>query len=112
VRICVVVRPWTRSYDTTLRTIGGERVTVGVSDLEAPEWRWCTTHDGLAGWVPEALLDVDVDGLEGVLREDYDAIELTVAEGETVNCERVMAGWGWCVDIAGNAGWVPLPNLA
>lgn len=91
-RICFVVRPWTCSYDTSLRANAGEGVTVGASDLEALEWRWCRTRDGLTGWVPEALLDIDVDRLEGVFRVDYDAIELTVAEGETVSCERVD-GW-------------------
>ena len=34
----------------------GDRLHVGHADDANPGWRWCTTADGRAGWVPETSL--------------------------------------------------------
>ena len=45
-------------------------------------------------------------------RYDYDAIELTVAEGDHVFIDGEKNGWYWCHSSQAEYGWVPIDHVA
>ncbi len=89
-----------------IRAEAGERVSVGEESDEYPGWIWCHASNGRRGWVPEALLEALPGGIAR-LTEDYDAVELSVAEHDEVTVERRCAGWCWVRNHEGHGGWVP-----
>ncbi len=113
--MATVSAEWTASAANPLAGRAGEHVTATdrVEDWrETPgwTWRWCRDVQGREGWAPEALLTVAGD--VAILREDYDARELTVAVGARLIVERELAGWALCLAEDGARGWVPLECLA
>ncbi len=99
------IAAWTRSYEAPLAVAAGATVTVGARDTDWPDFLWCRDAVGREGWLPEQILAVQ--GNTGRVREDYDAIELTVAPDEVLTGDRALAGWVWCRNQAGREGWVP-----
>lgn len=73
-------------------------------------WVWSTDPRGRSGWVPRRLID-ERDG-QALAREDYAAVELSVAAGEEVRVQRAESGWLWCEAANGRAGWVPASQVA
>ena len=59
--------------------------------------------------MPEAW--VTIEGDECVMLRDYDATELTVAEGDLLRCELVEAEWALCLTEDDVRGWVPLEHV-
>jgi hypothetical protein len=72
-------------------------------------WLWCTSRDGISGWIPEAWLICK--GSSANLTRDYDATELSVHPGETVTGELEASGWVWVKNQKNKQGWVPLDCL-
>lgn len=107
---CKVIAPHTATYPDPIRVHKGEQVTLGKRDDEYPGWVWCTAKSGKNGWVPEEYLAIE--GGMGTMRRDYDATELTVAAGETVELLAFLSGWGWCRKADGTEGWLPLSVLS
>jgi hypothetical protein len=106
----VVIRPHTRSYDNPIKLCRGESVEIVKSDPSWPGWLWCRTPTGLAGWVPEDILEKS--GKNVTAREDYDATELTVAVGDQLKFIKEKKGWVWCEAKTGERGWVPKKAVA
>jgi hypothetical protein len=117
------MRPHATSQTVSIRLRAGDVVAVGRRDERWTDWVWCTTPDGRAGWVPEAFLcteparcisgapAVDLSGTGSPQRlatalRDYDASELTVQTGETVDVLEEVSGWLLCRHGA-DVGWVP-----
>lgn len=100
---------WTRSYDDPIQVTAGERVRfTGTTDVwDGRTWLWALARDGREGWLPDWLCDA-----AGLVRIDYDAGELTVAEGEVVEASAEQHGWRWCAATTGREGWVPARLLA
>jgi hypothetical protein len=88
----------------------GDTVSVGHRDETWPSHRWCTAPDGREGWVPDDALHLTSDGWAA--RSDYDATELEVRRGETVEALRFLADWWWCRAADGSEGWLPDDVLA
>ena len=91
----------------------GDRVIPGKHFTEDPDWsRWieCETLEGKRGWVPEQYLTLS--GETAIVRCDYSAKELTVAQGDDVVSDKVINGWAWAQNTDEEWGWVPLKNLA
>ncbi|MBC2675444.1 SH3 domain-containing protein [Listeria booriae] len=89
-----------------------EALRIGRRDGNT-KWISCTAKmTGVTGWVPEQIISLDSpDAKSGTATEDYSARELTVKAGDTVESNRELNGWAWCVDEDGNVGWVPLEKL-
>ena len=98
-------KAWKRSYETPLAVTAGQMVTVGRRDSDWPDFLWCQDAEDREGWLPEAILAIEGASARAV--EDYDAIELSVSTGDVVEGQRVLAGWIWCRDTAGDEGWLP-----
>ncbi len=109
----IVTQAYQRVYDDPVSLKAGEVVRVTERDLwnndERYPWIWCINADGKAGWAPEQF--IEVEGEQGIARYDYNAIELTVPEGETVEIWEEVNGWYWVTDQPGNAGWVPTTHI-
>jgi hypothetical protein len=106
---CTVTSPYRSAYPDPLRLRGGDQVVVEDRQSEWPGWLWCETSDGKAGWIPEAY--VERKGNIGRLLTDYDATELTVAEGEDLVILKEAGGWLWCQRQNGDRGWIPKANV-
>ena len=96
----------------TLRT--GDVVLVGerYDGPEGwPDWYFCTASGQEPGFVPEQLLDRQVDGSAKMLK-DFTNRELNVVEGQILQGNRQLNGWLWAVRVSdGATGWVPLDNI-
>jgi hypothetical protein len=106
----MVTRAYTAQYPDPLRGMAGDTLTLGKMD---PEWGFVfATHDatGKDGWVPPMYLDY-IDRSHATLRRDYDAREMTVANGETIVLLEFVLGWLWAEDARGNRGWIPKEHL-
>jgi hypothetical protein len=83
----------------------GDSVAVGHRNQQYPEFVWCATEDGHAGWAPEACLEMTGPGSAVSLRE-YDAAHLTVSKGEVLEALEQVGDWVRCRNDAGREGWV------
>ena len=100
-----VRKNYSRHYLDPIRVRRGDIVIVRERASEWQGWKWCLHPDGREGWVPEKILKLRKDVAE--ILEDYDAAELSVASGESVEGEREESGWIWCRNRNGEAGWLP-----
>jgi len=109
----VVTQPYQRVYDDPVSLKAGDVVRITERDLwnddERYVWIWCINAEDKAGWVPEQF--IEVNGEQGTAKRDYNAIELTVPEGETVEILEEGNGWYWVTNQAANAGWVPTTHI-
>ena len=97
-----------RSYDTPIKLIKGDQVSITKQDKWDDEylWLWCVHFSCGEGWVPATLIARDGD--TGIVTRNYDAIELTVAAGEPLIIYEQQSGWYWCENEKGHEGWVPV----
>jgi uncharacterized protein YgiM (DUF1202 family) len=101
-----VNRPYASAFPKPLVLAKGTKVTVTPRDSEWPGWAWSRTEDNQEGWIPETFLEVSSDDLY-ILKCNYDATELTVAAGRSVEVIKSTAGWLWCCNDDDQKGWVP-----
>jgi SH3-like domain-containing protein len=99
------VSDWEASSKYPIRLEAGDPVSVGPRDDTWTEYRRCVGPEGREGWVPDQVLRETAGGW--VAAAPYDATELTVAPGDTVDTVRLMARWWWCRANDGREGWVP-----
>ena len=106
----VAQTPHDASYPDPIRLSAGEALTLdGRDDLwDGHRWVWAVAQ-GRGGWIPDDLVAQGPDG--PVAAEAFDAMELTVAEGETVLALPPRHGWRWSRREDGREGWVPARNL-
>jgi len=83
----------------------GDSIAVGHRNQQYPEFVWCATEDGHAGWAPEALLTTTGPD-SAVAQRDYDASHLTVSKGEVLEALEQVGDWVFCRNASGRAGWV------
>ncbi len=104
-----ITKPHAPDTPDHLEVKKGDRLTFERRPTNWDGWLFCTMPDSRTGWVPEAY--VEIDGAAGVMRRDYNAFELTVNPGDTIEVELEEAGWGWGRVPDGRTGWVPLEIL-
>lgn len=94
-----------------LRAKRGERLQLVRRDENNPDfagWWWCTNATGKGGFVPDTFMTID--GNVATLTRDYDATELEVKAGDTLDVVEEHNGWLW-VRAASGQGWVPKRNV-
>jgi hypothetical protein len=113
-RTGIVIKAHQRSYDDPITLVQGERVRLEERDLWNDQylWIWCTNDAGKSGWVADSFLDIDADGQHATSKRDYDAIELTVNEGDRLTLLEETHGWYWVRNEQGTQGWIPVDHIA
>ena len=107
-----VIAPYQSTSEYPIVFKQGDTVDVGRSYDGNPEWKdwvWCKNRIGQQGWVPRDLLTIS--GTYGKALEDYNARELSVDSGNTLEVLRIINGWAWARTSLGETGWVPLRDL-
>jgi hypothetical protein len=99
-----------RDHIKNISVRAGDGLVVGHRNQQYPEFVWGAAEDGSAGWVPETRLRMTGPG-EAVATSDYDASQLTVVKGETLDVLERTPSWWRCRNAAGVQGWVPLAIL-
>ena len=95
-----------RDHIETVHFTQGDLLAVGHRNQQYPAFVWVATELGLHGWAPEAYLQMN-GPTEAVALRDYDAGQLTVVAGETLEVLDVVDGWLRCRNAARVTGWVP-----
>jgi uncharacterized protein YgiM (DUF1202 family) len=104
----VVIQAREPDYADPIRVEAGEPVQTFARESEWPGWTWCEARNGKTGWVPDALLQKQGDG--ALVTKRYDARELAVRSGQSLEVLEERAGWYWCRADDGREGWVPVEN--
>ena len=92
------------SYPYSLELRVGEKVK--ISNRKENGWVWCINKEGKGVWIPERYLERKEH--IGIMKVDYNSIELNVGIGERLRLIKEESGWIWCTNQNGENGWVPL----
>lgn len=101
------VKAYQRSYEDPVAVRAGDAVIVDErrsKDTDVLGWLWVHGPDGREGWAPEAWLSGE--GERRIICRDFNAIELNVAAGETVELLTGESGFVWCRKPNGDEGWL------
>jgi hypothetical protein len=88
-------------YRNPIAVTAGEKVVLGIRDVDWPEFIWATDARGRSGWVHQGYLDGDT------VQRDYDARELEGNAGDSVRMIELAGGWWWVENEIGERGWLP-----
>lgn len=67
-------------------------------------WIFCKGSNK-EGWIPKQILEVN--DLEVLVTEDYNAKEHNLKIGDILKSEKELNGWIWCLN-KGELAWAPL----
>jgi len=115
----IVIKEWSVVYNDPLKLTTGQEVLIDFNRKEVnPDWKgwvWCETSDN-RGWVPEQILkitDTEDKHSKATVLENYSAAELNADPGDTVNGDKIINSWLWCMkEGTEESGWLPLDNLS
>ena len=106
---CRVVRSYLSTSSTPIVMKVGDKLQVEDRQTDMIGWVWCIHSDGKGSWVPESYIKREGDS--AIALQDYNATELTVKVGEVLTILDEEAGWYWCIESAGEKGWVPIDHV-
>ena len=105
-----VVEEYQAPYADPIRVKAGEDVNVDLSkETDIAGWVWCTNLEAKSGWVPRVY--VEIEGNQGRLLQDYNAIELTIHVGDILKVHKEESSFYWVTNQVGEQGWVPIANI-
>jgi hypothetical protein len=107
-----VIVEYRSPYPDSIVFSKGEKVRIGQEFDEDPDWKnWisCEGKNNKKAWVPKQFLIIN--GINGILKRDYDARELSVKMGEILKVFEILNGFGMSEKINGERGWVPMKHL-
>lgn len=90
---------------TAIRVAAGDRVMLGAHDCDWPQFVWATASNGLGGWIPADVFDVERGSATAL--KDYDTRELDADPGTELALDREHADWWWATAPDGAQGWIP-----
>ena len=95
-----------RDHVRNLSVHVGDMVGVGHRNQQYPQLRWCTPESGHSGWMAECYSEY-TSPTEALVTHDYDASQLTVLAGETLEVLDEVGDWLLCRNDSGIQGLVP-----
>ena len=105
-----VIADYQAPYPDPIQVNAGDEISLDVSKkTDLVGWAWSTDQAGKSGWVPESYIERHGD--TGIMRCDYDAIELTIHIGELLTAHKAESGFFWVTNQAGRQGWVPASHV-
>ena len=107
----VVVEEHISEYPNPIYLKQGDRVSLGEMDDEFPNWIFVTTESGVQGWAPIQYIDKLSCDPAGILRQDYDALELNTILGEKLSVLFELNSWYRVSRATGEVGWVPVHTV-
>ena len=105
-----VTKSRARDHIENISFRAGDDLVVGHRNQQYPEFVWCASEDGHAGWVPEMRLRMTGPG-EAIATSAYDAAQLTVVKDEVLDVVECTDSWCRCRNAGGVEGWVPVTIL-
>lgn len=105
-----VIADYQAPFPNPIRVKAGDEITLDrdkKTDIQG--WVWGTDRTGVGGWVPESYIEPHGD--RGMMRCDYDAIELSVHIGDILTFHKGESGFFWVSDKKGRQGWVPASHV-
>ena len=90
----------------------GDWVEIGSEYSDDPDWKnwvWCKGKNNVQAWAPKQYLKIR-DGKGEFIRR-YNALELSVIEGEELIVYDIINGFGMAEKENGAKGWVPMKNM-
>ena len=93
-------------YRNPIAVVAGEKVTLGIRDVDWPEFIWATDPRGRSGWIHQSFLTGDI------VARDYDARDLDGNAGDPVRLIELAGGWWWAENEINERGWLPERALA
>jgi hypothetical protein len=106
---CRVIEVYNSPYTEPLFFKKNEIVSISEKDSEWSGWIWCTNKSGNSRWVPENYLEIQEE--KGILKRDYNAVELNVRIGDKFIIKEEEEKWYWVINKEGKSGWVPIRNV-
>lgn len=103
-----VQEDYKRPYENPIAASAGsfvQPVLDGSVTTDFMGWTWCIGEDGRAGWVPDNWCERGNDKWR--LIRDFDAIELTVRQGDRLKLIYSESGFVMAETASGERGWVP-----
>lgn len=107
-----VIKDYKSPYPDPIVFQEGEKVKVGQEFKDDPEWKnwiWCEGRNNKKAWVPKQ--NVDINGMNGTLNKEYNAMEISVKVGEKLVVHEIVNGFGMSEKTNGMRGWVPMKNM-
>ena len=106
------IKEYRSPYPDSIAFIKGERVLIGEEYEGDPDWiDWirCQAPDRREAWIPKSYLVINGD--EGSLVRDHDALELSLSIGDVVEISEIVKGFGLAEKNDGRRGWAPMNHL-
>ena len=105
-----VISDYQAPYPNPIHVNAGDVISLDrTKETEFDGWVWCSDQAGMSGWVPESYIEPNDNS--GVMRCDYDAIELTIHVGDILTFLKAESGFYWVSDQTGRQGWVPASHV-
>ena len=107
-----VTKVYQRSRENPVSGKAGDVLETGKTDDwdgNGNIWLWCKDKEGREGWIAEEVLELD--GERAILKTDFNALELSVQTGETLEGTEKLAAWLLSKNQQGQTGWLPLANV-
>ena len=107
-----VIKAYKSPYPDPILFHKGDKVALGKEFTDDPDWKgwiWCEGENKRQGWAPKHYLDIK-DG-KGAFKQDYNAMELSIAVGEKLIVHDIVNGFVFAEKANGTKGWAPLKNI-
>ena len=108
-----VIETYKSPYPNPIVFQEGEQVEIGKEFTDDPDWKnwvWCKGENEKQVWAPRQYLTIKEE--TGIFQRNYNALELSVGEGEELLVYEEINGFAMAEKLDGQKGWVPLRNMA
>jgi hypothetical protein len=108
----IVLKEYESPYPDPIHFQEGEIIEVGETYEDDPDWVdwvWCCGEHHNDAWVPKQF--IYFQNGQWVMKRNYNAMELILEIGESVNVLEIVNGFGMAEKSDGSRGWVPMNHL-
>ncbi|HHF3214035.1 TPA: hypothetical protein ACPJ12_004698 [Vibrio diabolicus] len=107
----VVIERHISEYPNPLYLKRGDKVTLGLTDDEFPNWIFITNDAGEQAWAPIQYIEHVVGSQMGIMLQDYDNLEFNTVLGERLSVHFELNSWYRVSRSTGEIGWVPVQTV-
>ena len=108
-----VIRSRKSDSDNPIIVISGEHVKCIEESDSNGDWAGWTLCENInnQGWIPTQIIDRTGD--DGIILEDYNAIEFDIEVDELILASKTLNGWIWGMkkNSSTNEAWIPLNHV-